>query len=303
MLIRIGFEITVNCPKPTPMLLALRSHVTNNRRMIGTDGIQTEPWVNIEEYTDMFGNLCTRILAPTGATTIWSDCIVEDDGTKDPVDWNARQHELMDLPTETLPYLIASRYCETDALVDVAWSLFGATAPGWPRVQAISNWVHANVLFGYHFGDPKKTAVDVFRQGAGVCRDFSHLFIALCRAMNIPARYASGYLSDIGAVAEGPGDFCAWSEVFLDGRWRVFDARHNSPRIGRILMTRGRDAADVAMITAFGDYKLTYLKIWTEPFDETRSHADMLEALKTRPTTQALIFDQLSGGALGAPTL
>ena len=298
MLIRIGYEIAVDCPKPTPMLLALHSHASNNRRMIGLDHIRAEPELGIGEYTDIFGNRCARIEAPEGVTTLWSDCIVEDSGEPDVFNWNARQHELMDLPADTLAYLTASRYCESDELVENAWNLFGTTAPGWARVQAISNWVHNNVVFGYRFGRPTKTAVDVFREGTGVCRDFAHLFIALCRAMNIPARYASGYLSDIGAKVEGAGDFCAWSEVFLEGRWYAFDARHNTPRIGRILMARGRDAADVAMITAFGDYLLRYLKIWTDEIDESLSESELVEALQWRPATEALVLDQCPGNGL-----
>jgi transglutaminase-like putative cysteine protease len=227
--------------------------------------------------------------------TLWSDCIVEDTGAPDEFNWNARQHEIMDLPVETLAYLTPSRYCESDELIENAWDLFGATPPGWSRAQAISNWVHNHVIFGYRFGRPTKTAVDVFREGTGVCRDYAHLFIALCRAMNIPARYASGYLGDIGTKAEDAGDFSAWSEVFLEGRWYTFDARHNTPRIGRILMVRGRDAADVAMMTAFGYYRLMSLKVWTDQIDESLSESELIEALKIRPITEALVLEQSSG--------
>lgn len=292
ILIRIGFEITVECPKPTPMLLSLYPHPSNNRRMIGSDHIRSGPETRIEEYTDMFGNRCARLEAPTGATTLWSDCIVEDSGEPDEFNWDAGQHEIVDLPTETLAYLTASRYCESDELAAGAWESFGATPPGWARVQAISNWVHNHVVFDYRFGRPTKTAVDVFREGTGVCRDFAHLFIALCRAMNIPARYASGYLSDIGAKVTGAGDFCAWAEVFLEGRWYAFDARHNTPRLGRVLMVHGRDAADVAMITGFGDYRLMRLKVWTDQVDDSLSESDLVEILQTRPTAEALVLDQ-----------
>jgi len=291
MLIRIGFEIEVDCPKPTPMLLALYPHPTNDLQTVGSDHIRTEPETGVEEYADAFGNRCARIEAPAGKTLLWSDCIVENDGAPDVFDWNALQSEVMELPADTLTYLTASRYCESDELVGKAWELFSSTPPGWARVQAISNWVHNNVLFGYRFGRPTKTAVDVFREGTGVCRDFAHLFIALCRAMNIPARYASGYLSDIGTEADGAGDFCAWAEVYLDGRWYAFDARHNTPRIGRILMVHGRDAADVAMITAFGDYQLTRLKVWTDEVDRTTQRSDLLKALETRPSGDSLVLD------------
>lgn len=295
MLIRIGFEIAIDCPKPTPMILALHPHASNGRRMVGSDAIFSDPSADLQGYLDMFGNRCTRFEAPPGTTTLWSDCVVEDSGKPDEFNWNARQHEIMDLPAETLTYLTASRYCESDELVERAWDLFGATPPGWARVQAISNWVHNHVMFGYQFGRPTKTAVDVLREGTGVCRDFAHLFITLCRAMNFPARYASGYLSDIGAKAEGAGDFCAWSEVFLDGRWYTFDARHNTPRIGRILMVRGRDAADVAMMTAFGNYLLTHLKVWTEAVDDTLPEGALLEDLQSRPASEALVLEQSSG--------
>lgn len=291
MLIRIGFEIAVDCPKPTPMLLSMYPHLSNGAPHVGSDHIHVEAESGLEEFSDMFGNRCARIEAPSGPMTLWSDCIVEDSGKPDSFDWNARQLEIMNLPVEVLPYLTASRYCESDELVDKAWEMFAHAAPGWARVQAISNWVNNNVTFGYRFARPMKTALDVFRERSGVCRDFAHLFIAFCRAMNIPARYASGYLSDIGEVAESPGDFCAWSEVFLDGSWHVFDPRYNTPRIGRILMVRGRDAADVAMITAFGNYSLTLLRVWTVQVDENRSQSELAEMLRSRPDNEALILN------------
>jgi transglutaminase-like putative cysteine protease len=297
MLIRVGFDVTVECPKPTPMLLALRLHPSNENMIAGTDEIRVQPDPGIDEYEDVFGNRCVRIQPLAGTTQLWSDCILNHDGTPDEFNWYARQHEVTDLPQETLPYLIASRYCESDELVEAAWDLFGTSQAGWSRVQAISNWVHNHLTFGYEFGRPTKTAVDVLRERTGVCRDFSHLFIALCRAMNIPARYASGYLLDVGTEADNASDFCAWSEVFLEGRWYVFDARHNTPRKGRILMVRGRDAADVAMITAFGDYWLAYLKVWTQEIDAAASQDDLVEALRNRPAANALVLEPLSGSA------
>ncbi|WP_169569754.1 transglutaminase-like domain-containing protein [Sneathiella limimaris] len=290
MLIRIGFEMTIECPVQTPMLLALYPHPSVRPPVFGTDRIRVEPELVIENYSDVFGNRCARIEAPAGSTILWSDCVMEDSGEPDPFNWNAHQHEIRDLPSELLYYLTASRYCESDELIVKAWELFGNTPPGWERAQAISNWVHNNVVFGYRFGRPTKTAVDVFREGTGVCRDFAHLFIALCRAMNLPARYASGYLSDIGAKVEGAGDFCAWAEVFLDNKWYVFDPRHNIPRVGRILMVHGRDAADVAMITAFGDYRLTSMKVWTDEVDSARSDACIAEDLLTRPCADPLVL-------------
>lgn len=292
MLIRIGFEIVIECPAPTPMILALYPHPANDRRMIGSDAIRTVPEIALSEHRDMTGNRGTRILAPAGATTLWSDCIVADTGISDEFDWNARQIDIMDLPVAALPYLTASRYCESDELADAAWRLFGETQPGWARAQAISDWVHTHVLFDYRFARSTKTAVDVFREGTGVCRDFAHLFVALCRAMNLPARYVSGYLSDIGADAEGAGDFCAWSEVYLEGRWYAFDARHNTPRIGRIPMVRGRDAADLALITAFGAYRLANMTVWTVEADEQLSENELLEQLRTRPEVEALVLNE-----------
>ncbi len=293
--IRIGFEIIVECSHPTPMLLALWPHQSVLPRIVGASDIRFEPELAIQVYEDMFGNTCGRAQIPPGRTCLWSDCIVKDDGTSDEYNWNARQHEIADLPPETLTYLIASRFCESDELSAQAWQLFGNTPLGWARVQAIANWVHNHVKFGYEFGRATKTAVDVFNEGTGVCRDYAHLFIALCRAMNIPARYASGYLSDIGFIPDGPGDFCAWSEVFLEGRWYAFDARHNEPHIGRILMVRGRDAADVAMMTTFGDYSLAHLKVWTEEIYPVVQESAFEELLQTRPTTEALTIDQSSG--------
>jgi len=290
MLIRIGFEIVVDCPKPTPMLLALRTHPSYDRPMIGSDHIRLEPETRLVEYNDALENKRARILAPKGTTTLWSDCVVEDSGLPDAFDWNARQHEVMDLPIETLPFVTASRYCQSDELVDSAWAMFGSTPQGWARAAAISNWVHNHVMFGYQFGRPTKTAADVSREGTGVCRDFAHLFIALCRAMNIPARYTCGYLSDIGVVGDGVDDFCAWSEVFLEGRWHIFDARHNVPRLGRIPMARGRDAADVAMVTAFGNYQLIRLQVWCVEMKPAPA-PDILKALQTRPAVGALVLE------------
>ena len=289
MLIRIGFELSIESAQETPLLLALSPHSSYSNRIIGSHHVRTEPNVPAEEYVDTFGNRRTRIVAPVGKLTMWSDCIVEDDGQPDPYNWNARQHEIPALPADTLEFLTASRYCEVDELVANAWVLFGNTAPGWGRVQAICNWVHSHLTFGYNFGRPTKTAVDALRERTGVCRDFAQLSVALCRAMNIPARYASGYLGDIGVPPSGPGDFCAWFEVFLEGQWYTFDARYNTPRIGRVLMVRGRDAADVAMLTSFGSYNMTLLRVWTdEVVGVSEREDDLLQLLSTRPDAPAL---------------
>ena len=240
------------------------------------------------EFIDPFGNLRTRLVAPPGPLRLWSDCIIEDDGAPDAFDWNARQHEIADLPPDTLPFLTASRYCDSDVLVDRAWALFGETPPGWARVQAICNFVHNHLTFGYKFGRPTKSAGEALREGTGVCRDFAHLAIALCRAMNIPARYASGYLGDIGVPPSGPGDFCAWFEAYLEGRWYTFDARYNTPRIGRVLMVRGRDAADGAMMTSFGSYQLELFRVWTDEVTGVASDDAMKDLLQEMPDAPAL---------------
>lgn len=270
--------------------VSVRPHPSVQRPTIGSDHIRTDPETRIEEYVDDLENRRARVLAARGATTFWSDCIVEDSGKGDAFDWDAQQDQVMDLPVDVLPFLTASRYCESDELADQAWALFGSAPTGWARAVAISNWVHNHVTFGYQFGRPNKTAVDVAREGTGVCRDFAHLFVALRRAMNIPARYACGYLSDIGVTAAGFDDFCAWGEVFLGGRWHVFDARHNAPRIGRVLMACGRDAADVPMLTAFGRYELIRLKVWCVEMAPAPEH-DILDAFLTRPTVNALVLE------------
>ena len=287
MFIRIGFEITLRCRTETTLILALSPHSGYAGRVVGSDRVRLEPALPAEDILDPFGNRLTRLKAPVGELTIASDCIVEDDGQPDPYDWNARTHDVADLPPETLPFLTASRYCESDILRDDAWRLFGGTAPGWARVQAISNFVHNHLTFGYGFGRPTKTAADALRERTGVCRDFAHLMIALCRAMTIPARYASGYPGDIGVPPSRPGDFSAWTEVFVGGRWYVFDPRYNTPRIGRVLMVRGRDAADGAMMTTYGVYDLTLFRVWT---DEVTGGSDetLRDLLRRRPDAPPL---------------
>lgn len=286
MLIRIGFEITVSCPTPVPMLLALSVHSQFAGRIIGSDQVRSSHSQDINEYVDLFGNRVTRVTAPVGVSKFWSDCIVEVDGLPDRVLPHAQQLQLEQLPNETLTFLMASRYCDSDLLGEFAWKQFGQTSTGWPRVQAICDFVHENITFDYKFGRPDKTASDVLSEKTGVCRDFAHLAISLCRAMNIPARYASGYLGDIGVPDAGFDDFCAWFEVFLDGQWYTFDARYNVPRIGRILMVRGHDASDVAMMTSFGAYELTEFRVWTHELPDEDDNNVLLEGLSTRPHPQ-----------------
>ncbi len=288
MFIRIGYEITIDSKADTVLILALSPHSSFEGRIIGSGAVQAEPALPQETFLDSFGNQLTRLRAPAGTLKLWSDCIVEVDGKPDVYDWTAQQHDVGDLPPETLQFLTASRYCDSDALAPEALRLFGSTEPGWARVQAICNHVHNHLTFGYGFGRPTKTAGDAQREKTGVCRDFAHLAIALCRAMNIPARYASGYLGDIGVPYSGVGDFCAWFEVYLGGRWYTFDARYNKPRIGRVLMVRGRDAADGAMITSFGAYDLKAFRVWTDEVPGTPTNDRLIEMLKTRPESEAL---------------
>jgi transglutaminase-like putative cysteine protease len=275
MFIRVGFDISLDCDGPTPLQLALYTHPREARRRLGDDRIQSDPVTEIQPYIDDFGNRKARLVAPPGPIRLQSNCTVEDDGRPDIVDPTACQHAVEDLPEDCLPYLVPSRYCESDLLMQDAWNRFGQTPEGWHRVQAICDFVHGHVKFGYAFGRPTKTAADALREGNGVCRDYAHLAIALCRAMNIPARYASGYLGDIGVPPAGPGDFCAWFEAYLDGRWYTFDARYNTPRIGRVLMVRGRDAADVPMITSFGSYRLTNFEVWCDEVARPALRSDM----------------------------
>jgi transglutaminase-like putative cysteine protease len=265
MLIRIGYEIVFDIPAPVPILLMLSTHPDRASSIRRPGRLRVEPEVPVEEFTDSFGNLCGRIVAPAGQFRLWDDAIVEDSGLSDEFAPDAIQHPVQDLPHEILPYLLPSRYCEVDRLSDIAWSLFGQTPEGWWRAQAICGWVNAHVRFGYEFARPTKSAFDVYEERQGVCRDFTHLALTFCRCMNIPARYATGYLGDIGVpLSDSPMDFSGWFEVYLGGRWYTFDARHNSPRIGRIVMARGRDAVDVALTTSFGTSNLVKFVVWTD---------------------------------------
>lgn len=290
MFVRFGFEIDIESTAPVPMLLALSTHSEVEGRFIGEDYVRVEPRSDARAYVDRFGNRITRIVAPNGPTRLWSDCVIAFDGHPDPQAPTAPQHAITELPDDVLQHLLASRYCDSDNLIGEAWSLFAGYSEGWPRVQAITDFVHQHVTFGYQFGRANKTASDVFREKTGVCRDFAHLSISLCRAMNIPARYCSGYLGDIGVPYSGPGDFCAWFEVYLGDRWFTFDARYNIPRAGRILMVRGSDAGDVAMITSFGGYQLKYFRVWTDQLEDGLDDAAILDRLKTRSDGEPLVF-------------
>jgi transglutaminase-like putative cysteine protease len=258
MLIRLGYDLRFETPTLVPIIALLHVHPSREKDLIEPDTLLTEPWVEIDEYTDSFGNRCSRLVAPVGNLRLFSSSLIEDTGELDAINPAAREVPVKDLPTDTLRYLLASRYCETDLLSNTAVELFGGITPGWRRVEAICTWVNQKVTFGYSFARPTKTALDVYVERQGVCRDFQHLAIAFCRCLNIPARYATGYLGDIGVtLAPSPMDFSAWFEVYLEDRWWTFDGRHNMQRIGRVLMAVGRDAADVAITTSFGTAKLT----------------------------------------------
>jgi transglutaminase-like putative cysteine protease len=223
-----------------------------------------EPRLPAQSYRDGFGNWCTRIVAPAGKIKVWSDAVVNDTGLADAVNDTARQLPVERLPADTLIFLLGSRYCETDRLSEIAWGLFGQVLEGYSRVKAICDFVHQHITFSYQHADAKKSAWDVYHSRIGVCRDFAHLAVALCRCMNIPARYCTGYLGDIGVPSDpAPMDFSGWFEAYLDGTWYTFDARHNAPRIGRVLIGYGRDAADVAISTSFGPSTLESFKVWT----------------------------------------
>ncbi|HEY5840862.1 MAG TPA: transglutaminase family protein [Mycobacterium sp.] len=265
MKINVGFEMIFDCPKPTPMIFNLNVHFTRVPDLVGRDVLMFDPPVPVAAYRDAFGNWCTRIVAPTGSTRVTADAIVNDSGLPDVLVPEAQQIPVPDLPEETLIYLLGSRYCDTDRLSVTAWNLFGQTPEGWDRVQAICDYVHRHITFDYQRADNTRTALEAFNGRVGVCRDFTHLAVAFCRCMNIPTRYCTGYLGDIGMPPPyGPMDFAAWFEVYLGGQWHTFDARNNIPRIGRVLIARGRDAADVALSIAFGPAILTSFKVWTD---------------------------------------
>jgi len=272
MHIRTGFNLTFKTFGPTPMNLLLSVRPERAADLVTPEVITFDPPVPARQFTDPFGNICTRIVAPSDRISMSADLVLRDSGKPDPVALDAVQHPVEDLPDDVLPFLLGSRYCDTDKLSNIAWSLFGNTPPGWARVQAIADFVHNHIRFDYQKADDTRTAFDGYTQREGVCRDYAHLAIALCRCMNIPARYCTGYLGDIGIPpVPYPMDFSAWFEVFLSGRWYTFDARHNTPRIGRIVMARGRDATDCALTTSFGRAPLTQFEVHTDEVKDLRS--------------------------------
>ena len=262
MLIRLGYDIGFNIPAPVTIVAMLHVHPSREPDLLEPDELKLNPNVPITQYIDTFGNRCSRFVAPTGHIQLTGSTLIEDSGLEDPIPFDAIEHPVADLPNETLIYLLNSRYCEVDRLSNVAVELFGNAPPGWPKVQAVLNWVYSKVAFGYQHARSTKTALDVFTERVGVCRDFQHLAVTFCRALNIPARYVTGYLGDIGIPPTFTAmDFSAWFEVYLSNRWWTVDARHNHPRIGRVLMAVGRDASDVAITTSFGIASLTNFSV------------------------------------------
>ena len=265
MRIRLGYDIRFQTPAPVPVVALLTVHPSRRHDLLEPDGLQSEPAVAADEYRDLFGNVATRFTAPAGEIRLFTSALIEDSGQPDPVQPEAPETPVARLPPDTVRYLMGSRFCEVDLLSAAAVELFGDTARGWPRVQAICDWVQSKVTFSYAHARPTRTALDVFTERIGVCRDFQHLAITFCRCLNIPARYAAGYLGDIGVPpAPYPMDFSAWFEAYLGDRWWTFDARHNRPRIGRILLATGLDATDVAITTSFGSLKLTHFHVVTD---------------------------------------
>jgi transglutaminase-like putative cysteine protease len=264
MLIRVGYELTYVCPQPTPMILNLSIHHSRVSDVVRPDHLVISPSVPVTAYRDSFGNWCSRIVAPQGTVRLSAQGLLQDSGLPEVVPHSAQQRPVPALPDETLLFLLGSRYCETDLLSEAAWSMFSGTPLGWARVQAICDFVHGHVTFGYQHASATKTAFQVMSERKGVCRDFAHLGIALCRCMNIPARYCTGYLGDIGVPPAGPMDFAGWFEAYLGDAWYTFDPRNNTPRIGRVLIARGRDAADVAISTSFGPNTLQSFQVWTD---------------------------------------
>jgi len=269
MLINYGYEISLTLTRATPLVCTLDIHPERRSDIRTEAAFQSTPAVPSKVYLDGCFNRCRRLMAPAGELTMWHDGSIWDDGEPDPVMPGAREIPVELLPHDTLVFLLGSRYCETDRLSQIAWDYFGHLTPGWERVQAICDFVHNHITFGYQHARATRTAMEAFDERVGVCRDFAHLLIAFCRCLNIPARYVNGYLGDIGVPRDpAPMDFSAWVEVYLDGRWHTFDARHNRPRVGRIVVARGRDATDVPLLNSFGYHELKSFKVWTDEIEE-----------------------------------
>jgi len=269
MLIRLGYDIQFETTADIAFVTLLNVHPSRRKDLREPDELHTDPAVKVENYLDGFGNHSCRLVVPAGKIRFHSSTLIEDSGEPDAQGFEAREIPLDQLPHDVLPFLMNSRYCEVDLLFNTAYELFGNSPRGWQLVQAVCSWIHTKVTFGYNFATPARTALGVYTERVGVCRDFQHLAITFCRALNIPARYATGYLGDIGIPpVPGPMDFSAWFEVYLGGRWWTCDARHNKPRIGRVLMATGRDATDCAITTSFGRALLTNFQVVSDEVRE-----------------------------------
>jgi len=266
MKLRVGYELVYECPQPTPMMLMLNTHYSRVQDVTLADLLVVDPPVAITQYRDGFGNLCSRIVAPQGRISLSTTALLDIADTPETPEPYGEQSPVEALPDECLVFLLGSRYCETDLLSEIAWKLFGHAPQGRGRVQAVCDFVHQHITFGYDYARPTKTAWQVYHERQGVCRDFAHLAVTLCRALNIPARYCTGYISDVGLPPPySPMDFAAWFEAYVGGCWQTFDARNNAPRIGRVLMARGRDAVDVAISNTFGPTKLIKFDVRCAP--------------------------------------
>ena len=287
MKIRFGYELLYNAPQQTPMIFTLHCQPQGSQQLMLPDLMRTDPAIPLFFYPDVFGNKCTRLEAPAGLLRVTADGIIQDCGLPEAAQWAAGECPIRDLPPDALQFLLASRYCETDLLISEAWRLFGHVAPGWSRVQAICDFVNREITFGYPFARPTKTALETFQERRGVCRDMAHLAIAFCRCLNIPARYCTTYLGDIGVPAvDAPMDFAGCMEVFLGGAWHVFDPRNNARRIGRILIARGRDAGDVAISTAFGAACLQTFRVWTDEVSDVAAAELLKSAAQGAPASR-----------------
>jgi transglutaminase-like putative cysteine protease len=265
MLIRVGYDIIFDHPVATPMVAMLYLHPSCQPAIRRNEYLLVEPQTEINEYMDGFGNRCGRLTSPPGRVRLWNDAVLEHSGEADRQNPAAKQRRIQDLPYDAIEFLIASRYCEVDRMTEIAWQLFGAVPAGWPRVQAVCDYVHGHLRFDYLQARSTRTAYEAHQERVGVCRDFAHLAVTLCRCLNVPARYCTGYLGDIAVTpVPAPMDFSAWFEVYLDDTWYTMDARHNVPRVGRVLMARGRDAADVALLTSFGASRLDRFNVWCD---------------------------------------
>jgi transglutaminase-like putative cysteine protease len=274
MLIRLGYDMQFETTADVPIVTLLKVHPSREKDLREPDELRTDPAVEIEDFLDRFGNRGARLVAPRGRIRLHNSTLIEDSGQPDPQAFDARQIPIENLPVQVLPYLMNSRYCEVDLMSSAALELFGQTRPGWARVQAVCDWVQSKVTFGYKNASSFRTALGVYTERAGVCRDFQHLAITFCRALNIPARYATGYLGDIGIPpAPFPMDFSAWFEVYLEDRWWTFDARHNTPRIGRVLMATGLDATDCAITTSFGTAALKRFNVVSDEVKDSMQAA------------------------------